>query len=74
MAKEHQECIQDAFGKKAVLFNEVCFNQNKSVDDIEDALSDWQNKTPEVKVFMKETINYIDSSMPKFIENMEKYF
>ena len=75
MSKEHKECIKDTFGKESVLFKQVCYGKDESVDDMEDIYPNWKDgHIEQAKEYLRKTIDYLDNSMPKFIENMDKFF
>jgi len=73
MAKDHKECMEKVFGVKCHLYNDVCNHDQKSVPDVEDVLSNWRETIEAAKQHIFDTIDYIDSTMPKFIENMHKF-
>ena len=70
MGLNHQESIKRR-GFESYLFNEICFGEKTGVLDVGEGGGEWTQKRAEYHV--RETIDYIKMSMPKFAENYTRF-
>ena len=64
MAENHREALLSDFGCRSVLFNRIATGQDRSIDDVGEALPDYRENPDAVRRFMENTVDHIIDSTP----------
>ena len=67
MAQNHREVLRTAFGSESVLFNRIANGEDRSVDDVGEALPDFRQQPDAVRRFMEDTVDHIINSTPALL-------
>ena len=73
MAGYHQVFLKESLGFESVLFSEVCYGVKRSVDDNWEAISNYKTDKTANREYIKNTVDFIHDSIPKFAENFKKF-
>lgn len=73
MSKDHRDFIQENFGIKVPLFNEIAYHKNKALPDIWEKYEDYKTNLDATNAYIHEVINFINDSMPHLYENLEEF-
>lgn len=73
MGLDHREYIKQHFGRELVLFNQVCFDREEGLLDTWEAVPDFDRNPQGRRDYLAWVVDYLCSSMPEFIANMERY-
>ena len=71
---EHQKIfMKDLFYKDIPLFNEVAFNKNTSIFDVDDIFFNPKERPKEAEEHIQKTVDYIKEAMPSFVAHIELF-
>ncbi len=73
MGLDHRRCLQEQFGRKAWLFNQICFDTAEPVLDVWEAVPLAQSDPAARQVYIYSVIDHICEAMPQFIKNVEQF-
>jgi protein-tyrosine-phosphatase len=74
MGLDHREYVERHFGRRLVLFNQVCFDREEALLDTWEAVPDFERNPQGRRDYIAWVVDYLCSSMPEFIANMERHF
>lgn len=72
MGRDHQEFIRRHFGREVPLFNQICYQRDEPVLDVEEAILDWENNQEAAKAYTLWVIDYIWEAMPAFLARVDR--
>lgn len=67
MATNHQETLLSEFGCESLLYNQLANGDDRSVDDVGEALPDYRESPEAVRRFMEDTVDHIINSTPALL-------
>lgn len=70
MGLGHREFIQERFGVKVPLFNEVSFGQETPILDLHEAIPDWERDIDEARAYVESVIDHICEAIPKLVTRL----
>lgn len=73
MGLDHRCYLQEQFGRKAWLFNQICFGTETPVLDVWEAVPNEQHNLAAGQAYIYAVIDYICEVMPRFIENISRF-
>jgi protein-tyrosine phosphatase len=72
MGLNHREFIKREFGQDVLLFNQICYERDEPVLDINEAIEDWQVKPEACLEYAISIIDYIWDAMPAFLGGLSR--
>ncbi len=72
MGLDHRDWIEDQFGVRVPLFNEICYNHIEPVLDLHEAIPN-QVSREDRDFYIYNTIKFIFDSTPYLINNIHRY-
>ena len=72
MGLDHRDWIEDQFGVRVPLFNEICYNHTEPVLDLHEAIPN-QASIEDSDFYIYNTIKFIFDSTPYLINNIHRY-
>jgi protein-tyrosine phosphatase len=73
MGLDHRQHLCQQFGRKAWLFNQICFDREDPVLDIWGAVPDYQHNQAAKIAYGLAVVDYICDAMPHFMANIKRY-
>lgn len=70
MADYHQSALEEEFGVRGVLFNEVAHGRSTNVDDVDDVMPSESFFSDTGNAHVKSIVLHIHDSLPSFVENL----
>lgn len=67
MGLNHRDFIRQAFGRDALLFNQICYEREEGVLDVGEAIPKWEQNLPAAGAHILSVIDHIWSAMPAFL-------
>lgn len=74
MSTDHRDFIEENYGVKTYLFNEIAYGKQTALLDNSEAIEDWQTNKKAYYDYNVEMVKYIHKSMPEFIKNLPKFY
>ena len=68
MAENHQELLHAEYGCDAPLFNRLAIGQDRSVDDLGEALPDFRERPEDARRFLSDTVDHIVRNTPALLQ------
>jgi protein-tyrosine phosphatase len=72
MGFNHREFIRRQFGQDVLLFNQICYEKDEPVLDVNEAIEDWQVKPQACLEYATSLIDYIWDAMPAFLSGLSR--
>ncbi|MDE3020194.1 MAG: hypothetical protein KGI53_14365, partial [Nitrospirota bacterium] len=60
------------FGREVPLFNQICYERDEPVLDVEEAIPDWEQNQEAAKAYTLWVIDYIWEAMPAFLARVDR--
>ncbi len=70
MGLGHREFIQQRFGLKVPLFNEVSFGKETPILDLHEAIPDWERDIDEARAYVESVIDHIWEAIPELMTRL----
>lgn len=70
MGVDHQDFIQENFGREVPLFNKVALGKDEPIKDIWEVVPSWDTDEDGRRTYALYVVDTIWNTMPKFIANM----
>ncbi len=70
MGLGHREFIQERFGVKVPLFNEVSLGQETPILDLHEAIPDWERDIDEARAYVEAVIDHICEAIPELVTRL----
>lgn len=70
MGLNHRDFIRQAFGRDALLFNQICFGRDEGVLDVCEAVPNWRQDPVAARDHIVSVIDHIWSAMPVFLARL----
>ena len=67
MARNHQDALRETFGCASELYNQLAVGEDRSIDDVCEAMPDFRDRPEEVRQFLADTVDYIIRNMPALL-------
>ena len=74
MGLDHRRYLQEQFGRKGWLFNQICFDTEEPVLDVWEAVPYERSDPTAGQAYIYAVIDYVCDSMPYFIQNIERFY
>ncbi|MDE3224610.1 MAG: low molecular weight phosphatase family protein [Nitrospirota bacterium] len=72
MGRDHQEFIRRHFGREVPLFNQICYERDEPVLDVEEAIPDWEQNQEAAKAYTLWVIDYIWEAIPALLARVNR--
>jgi protein-tyrosine phosphatase len=73
MGLDHRRYLQERFGRKAWLFNQICYGTEAPVLDVWEAVPNEQYDSTAEQAYIYTVVDYICEAAPHFIENVSRF-
>lgn len=72
MGLNHREFIRRQFGQDVLLFNQICYEKDEPILDVNEAIEDWHVKPEACLAYATSLIDYIWDAMPAFVVGLSR--
>ncbi len=70
MARNHKDALHATFGCASELFNQLAIGEDRSVDDLGEALPDFQDRPDAARQFLSDTVDHIIRHTPALLDTV----
>jgi protein-tyrosine phosphatase len=67
MSRDHQEYIQEEFGRHAPLFKQLCYGRDEPILDLHEQYPDWEQNLALARNYVASVIDMIWHDLPSFL-------
>lgn len=72
MGMDHRAYVKQHFEREALLFNQICCDQEESVLDVWEAVPNWESDSQARLAYIASVVDHICGVMPIFISNLKR--
>jgi protein-tyrosine phosphatase len=72
MGLDHRSFIREQFDLDVLLFNEICYQREESVQDVHEAIPDWHLDLDRARAYALSVVDYIWDATPAFLASVRR--
>ena len=67
MARNHQDALRETYGCESRLYNLLAVGEDRSIDDVGEAMPDFRDRPEDVRQFLADTVDHIIRNTPALL-------
>lgn len=73
MGRDHQDYIQERFGREAPLFNQVCLGQDRPILDLHEVMPEWAADPEQARAYVWSVMDEIWVAAPAILPRLHSF-